>query len=920
MEELEIKKAKEEFLKALRKKNKSASFDAPEDSLNCNSHQKDYTTNLYEWARVYKSLGFNVLLLIPNSKTPAYRSWGEFQDRDVPVEESFAKTSLKTLDNAGLGVTQYHSKYALIDFDQIEGMVEVLDGLIDLEKKTLIANTKRGFHVLAKLTNSEDVTKKIIEIYHQSKKVGEIRIKGNTVVPPTVLEGVKRNWYYLSIAEAIQIFTQGTFEQIKSLSPEEFLMYIENDEILEIDLASFEKPQNANPTQTIKEITIEKNPEQPNVITNVEDINELLDVCFEIVKKYYVEGTRHDLSLALASFLKYKLTQLGFNKQEALNITKDFMKRLIDFNNDKEIKDRMEAIEDTFEKEKTAHKEVLTKVLQEDYVKLRRLFRTYKYKVKATTNIERVLKDVKAFIHEDKKQYIVFASHVTDKVEYNKEALLRYVQLQYGIIFDNQEDTKRFKEELYNAITKHVATKRIYEIKTIREGIHKLNDTEFLIIFDKQNMFVYNTEFDDLQRIESFYNDALIDVKRNLKDFDVDLFVDLFDKRKEDVLKLTKEVSRELKKYISNWNFENPISVDLLSSLLIAIPLHTAWRWRGLFHVIGSAGVGKTTLFENTFLTIYPTLCVKKNTGTVAGLTQEFSNSSYVMLLDNFETTQTKQQDFFDMIESASSGFIRTVGTREGINKNYEFKNLVVINSVFDFAEKEALESRLVQLQMRKAIAGKRPNGIGEVTAKRIATISLVFMLRFWDEIEQIYDSLSQLGREYQNIAYVYAVDKILNEANLDDYVKLLERTRVERQEIKFFKSFIFTTVKTQEGSIDIVETLARYYKLLTDGVYIEEDSLETFSKSDIEAQINELKKIGLKVVFVDNKYKLAFDYYRLCNSKLIDKKEVTKNSFKALAKSLGCEFRKVSWSSTHKITSAVIDLDKFFNELGIDV
>jgi len=864
------------------------------------------------WAKTYKKAGFNPIPCLPNQKVPAVE-WKDFQNQDIPLETIIPQFE----HNTNIGITQTIVKYAIIDFDNINEMIEHLKEYIDFDKKTLIANTSKGFHVLALVRNYDVINERLKSQKQDDLKVipfrsrngnnaGEIRLKGNTLVPPSTVSAVKRNWYYLTINEAIELRKQDQFESVKELTPEDFLNYIEFSELLEIDLLCF-KDLIAPKIQpiTVKQFTLD---------TPIESFNELQNKLIEILIKHWKPSQRHSLALALASFLKYKLLQLNLSFEDAKNFTLGLIKAICELTNDEEFKDRERAVIDTFEEVITEHNLTLAQILREDFEKLKALFKAYR--TRKLDIVENILQNIVGYVYDSSNTIKVVFSN-SDFVELSASKLFNYVQLEYAVFFDDTEEETEFKKNLLQKVKKHIAKKRIHEIKILREGIHKVSKNEFVLVFSNDEIYVYNTDYDDLTKIHKFYSEHSIRAKRELLDFDSTLFYELMQKDKNILLEEMKNIFINLKEYIKHWNFEKEF-YNALASLVIALPTHTTWQWRPIVHFVGTAGVGKTTFFEYVFATIYKSLFRKINSSSVAGLLQQFSNTSYIVAYDNFETTQSQKTQFFTLLESSSTGAEEIKGTVNGESIVYKFNNIVFLNSVIDFAEKEAIDSRLVQFRMFKA--NNKPSRIPEYEARRIATYSLVFTLRFAREIEAIHEQLSRLGREYQNIACMYAIDKLLFDANLDDYKVFLERERVTKEEIAFLKQIFLTNVQTDFDNKDAISMILEYVRLVKQKTYLEHKDFIT-TKATFEKKLSQLATLyGIKLI--ENKnydFEVAIFYDKLVHSRKFFTNQITEKTFNNYCKTLRFTSKVVSIDN-YKTRAQVISLDTLCELLSIEI
>lgn len=662
-------------------------------------------------------------------------------------------------------------------------------------------------------------------------------------------------------------------------------------------------------------------------------LDELEQRLFGFFRDKVREGERHRFYLSVASFLKYHLPKLGLTYQDCYNFTVRLVSKLTEATDDEETKDRLRAVFDTFHVDRAAHKETLTTVLGEDgYEELKRIVRGFRKKqspLERTEEIDEVVgiisRDLKAVTYADNKFILWFANG--DTVEYSEKPLFTYVVETYRFFPEaySRKQISKYRWDLMRKLEPIVAERRVKSLRSYHEGIHKISSDEFLIVLDDENIYVYNALLDSFIHGAKVHGNNVIEVRNPIRDFDVDLFERLLSIPKNELLNYARNVHEDLQSYIARWNFENPESVRALASLLMILPLHTAWAWRPILHFYGAAGSGKTTFFEFTFRTIYPNLCIQKSDTSKAGLLQQFSNTSYVALFDNLETSQLKKQDFFTVLEGASTGFEETKGTKDGRGVNYTFRNLTIINSVKDFVQKEALDTRTIQFTLHRP-TGERPDPFPTERAREIATVSLAFSLRFWKEISQCYDGLSRKGRAYQNIAYMYAVDKILNETRLEVYEALLSQRRTKSEEIDLFRDILYATVKFANENRVILDIVLNYVQTRKRINEIKQQSTDEKIKSiddDLLAR-RKLSEAGVAIVDPERgDFEIAFDYQRLVSWKIIDPEQITKSTFETMCKrvkqaGIPCRVKSVKFGDQPPLKPLVFELKPFLKFLEI--
>ncbi len=248
----------------------------------------------------YLQLNFSVIPLKSNSKEPA-TNWKKYA-RERITEKDIARL-WKNGENIGI-VCGAVSCLVVVDADTQE-TIEFLESIKEF-KETAKVKTKRGKHYYFYISDiPEDFGSQ--KIYKDPIRI-DIKANGGYVVaPPSIVDGHTYEWIG---------------DDIKEITFEELLRILnEIKEKLEIDK------------------------KQKEIKTEVEEEGEAkidLEKLKEVVKKHYTEGRRQDICLYLAGWLRKK----GINKEEV----EKFITELCFDCSDKDIKQRLSAVTETFEK------------------------------------------------------------------------------------------------------------------------------------------------------------------------------------------------------------------------------------------------------------------------------------------------------------------------------------------------------------------------------------------------------------------------------------------------------------------------------------------------------------------------------------------------------------------------------------------
>ncbi|MFQ6076932.1 MAG: bifunctional DNA primase/polymerase, partial [Candidatus Bathyarchaeia archaeon] len=135
----------------------------------------EYTNTTLLCAKLYLRLGFSVIPIAYKNKKPLV-AWEEFQRRK-PTEDEVASWFARERRNVGIVCGAVSGNLCVLDFDSPEAYADFFPGHKDLEKTTMVARTRKGYHVYLRSVENTRSTK-IPEL-----KL-ELRSDGNYVVAP----------------------------------------------------------------------------------------------------------------------------------------------------------------------------------------------------------------------------------------------------------------------------------------------------------------------------------------------------------------------------------------------------------------------------------------------------------------------------------------------------------------------------------------------------------------------------------------------------------------------------------------------------------------------------------------------------------------------------------------------------------------
>ena len=270
----------------------------------------------------YLRKGFSVIPLKAGTKKPALHSWKEYQTRQPTSDE----VSDWWQNNPECGVAIVCGKVSgliVVDIDDPKKFKFALNALGLKIPKTPVVKTKRGYHIYFRYPKGYMVKRHYREDYG-----AEIRGDDHYVVaPPSVVNGHKYSWWCKDEKE-LPVLAEGREE-----------------------LSIFEVEPAEVPIELLEAFGVPKETEQPeSTIVNATPRHKngnqskeyLIPAIVALLQPYWVEGQRHDLSLALSG----ALAKAGWSWSDA----EQLLNAIAEKAEDNELKDRLRALKDTFEK------------------------------------------------------------------------------------------------------------------------------------------------------------------------------------------------------------------------------------------------------------------------------------------------------------------------------------------------------------------------------------------------------------------------------------------------------------------------------------------------------------------------------------------------------------------------------------------
>jgi 5S rRNA maturation endonuclease (ribonuclease M5) len=170
--------------------------------------------------------------------------------------------------------------------------------------------------------------------------------------------------------------------------------------------------------------------------------------------------------------------------------------------------------------------------------------------------------------------------------------------------------------------------------------------------------------------------------------------------------------------WLASWIYgHQDESPALLTGMILATWLQTAWRWRPQIAVIGESASGKSSLFEllcgskhSSEKGIFGNLAIKSSAPSAAGIRQYLGNSAKIVIADELEQNRHRQE-ILNMLRMAGQGDSTLRGTT-GKQSGMEFtiKHIVWIGSTESGIQKDPDANRFIMVELKKPNSSQSGN------------------------------------------------------------------------------------------------------------------------------------------------------------------------------------------------------------------
>ena len=153
-------------------------------------------------------------------------------------------------------------------------------------------------------------------------------------------------------------------------------------------------------------------------------------------------------------------------------------------------------------------------------------------------------------------------------------------------------------------------------------------------------------------------------------------------------------------------NWKNGTAPHLLTGLVCATWIQTAWELRPQVAVIGPTNCGKTILLKDTLAQLFGPLALWCEKPTEAGIRQAIDNTGKVLMIDEFEEDYHRHR-VLELLRTSSRGGRIIRGTVSQKGASYGLRHIAWMSGIELGLKGEADRNRFIVLELKKLPAGR---------------------------------------------------------------------------------------------------------------------------------------------------------------------------------------------------------------------
>lgn len=293
-------------------------------------------------------------------------------------------------------------------------------------------------------------------------------------------------------------------------------------------------------------------------------------------------------------------------------------------------------------------------------------------------------------------------------------------------------------------------------------------------------------------------------------------------------------------KYFGQWRWKHADSdPELITGLIIATWIQTLWKWRPQVAVVGETNSGKSFLFKSLGGLeaglepgIFGMLSFLTSQSSEAGIRQHIANRACVVLIDEFDSMNGKEQEkTLSLIRTSSRRDIIAKGTSNQTGHKYALRHICWIAGIYDGLKDQADKNRFINFELlRKADSTRSiemmPSEQAVDLGQKLLAIGIVHGLAMRDAAHQMRNHNAEGidPRQIENYSVPVAAlnvpigsSKEETAESLDFMLQRIEKDSLSSQHVELMNDIMAAQVNCGRGEIHTVGQIIESAQLFTD-------------------------------------------------------------------------------------------------------
>lgn len=162
--------------------------------------------------------------------------------------------------------------------------------------------------------------------------------------------------------------------------------------------------------------------------------------------------------------------------------------------------------------------------------------------------------------------------------------------------------------------------------------------------------------------------------------------------------------SIELFERWDNWRHKD--TPQLVTALICCTWLQTIWKWRPQVAVAGPTSSGKSIFLETTLQNLFGPMAMFCAKATAAGIRQQVRNTGKIIIIDEFEH-DNHRQEILELFRTSSRGAEIIRGTSDQKGAKFGLRHMPWVGAIETGMRKAADRNRYVMLELEKIKSGR---------------------------------------------------------------------------------------------------------------------------------------------------------------------------------------------------------------------